>query len=61
MEYEAHHLPQSIVEVQKEWSHTSTPTYVFMEWCLIQQKDTFIVLYYEDLRFPLFDNSKLMT
>jgi hypothetical protein len=33
----ADNSPPSCTEVKKEWNYTSTPQYVFMEWCLIKQ------------------------
>jgi hypothetical protein len=38
---EADHSRPSSAEVQNAWSHTSTPQYVFMVWCLVKQRDTF--------------------
>jgi hypothetical protein len=32
---EANHSPPTSAEVKKMWIYTSTPTYVFMGWCLI--------------------------
>jgi len=32
---EADHLPPSSVEVENEWSYTSTPQYAFMAWYLV--------------------------
>jgi hypothetical protein len=33
--HEPHHLPPSSAEVKNAWSHTSTPPYAFMAWCLL--------------------------
>jgi hypothetical protein len=38
---EADHSPPSIVEVKNAWSYTTTPQYVFMEWCLVKHRDNF--------------------
>jgi hypothetical protein len=38
---EAGHLPTSRAEVKNAWNHTSTPSYVFMSWCLVGQRDKF--------------------
>jgi hypothetical protein len=35
-EREAGHSPPSSAEVKNGWSYTSTPPYVFLEWCLIK-------------------------
>jgi hypothetical protein len=32
---EADHLPSSSTKVKNAWSCTSTPSYVFMAWCLV--------------------------
>jgi hypothetical protein len=39
-EHEADHLPLSHAKVKNAWRNTSTPQYVFMEWCLIEHRDT---------------------
>jgi hypothetical protein len=33
----ADHSPPASVEIKKTWLYTSTPTYAFMAWCLINQ------------------------
>jgi len=33
---EADHLSPPSAEVKNAWSYTSTPTYVFIAWCLIK-------------------------
>jgi hypothetical protein len=38
---EADHSSPSNAEVKNAWSYTSTPTYVFMEWCLVRNRDDF--------------------
>jgi hypothetical protein len=38
---EANHTPPSSAEVKNAWSYTSTPPYVFMEWCLVKHGDKF--------------------
>jgi hypothetical protein len=38
---ETYHLPPSSAEVKNAWSYTSTPQYVFMEWCLVKHGDNF--------------------
>jgi hypothetical protein len=38
---EADHSPPSIAEVKNAWSYTSTPQYVFMSWCLVNNRDNF--------------------
>jgi hypothetical protein len=38
------------------WCYTSTPPYVFREWCLINYKDYFTILAY----FPYFGKRRLM-
>jgi len=35
---EANHSPPSSANVKNEWSYTSTPTYVFMAWCLVKYR-----------------------
>jgi hypothetical protein len=35
---EADHLPPSSTEVKNAWRYTSTPSYVFMTWCLVQYR-----------------------
>jgi len=42
---EADHSPPSSSEVNKAWSYTSTPPYVFMAWSLVQHRDNLTVLY----------------
>jgi hypothetical protein len=37
----ADHSPPSSAEVKNAWSYTSTPQYVFMEWCLVKHRDNF--------------------
>jgi hypothetical protein len=39
---EADHSPPSSAEARNEWSYTSTPSYIFMTWCLIKQRNNFI-------------------
>jgi hypothetical protein len=39
--HEANHSPPSSAEVENAWSHTSTPQYVFMAWCLVKYRDNF--------------------
>jgi hypothetical protein len=39
--HEADHSPLSSAEVKNAWSHTSTPHYAFMAWCLLKHKDNF--------------------
>jgi hypothetical protein len=34
--------PPSSAEVKNAWSYTSTPSYVFMKWCLVKHRDNFI-------------------
>jgi hypothetical protein len=36
-EHEADHSPPSNTEVKNAWSYTSTPSYIFMWWCIIKQ------------------------
>jgi hypothetical protein len=38
---ESDHSPPSSAEVNKAWSYTSTPQYVFMAWCLVKHRDNF--------------------
>jgi hypothetical protein len=38
---EADHTPPSSTEVNNAWSYTSTPLYVYMEWCLVKHRDNF--------------------
>jgi hypothetical protein len=38
---EADHSPPSSAEVKNAGSYTSTPQYVFMEWCLVKRRDNF--------------------
>jgi hypothetical protein len=40
-EREADHSPLYRAEVKNVWSYTSTPTYDFMAWCLVQHKNSF--------------------
>jgi len=42
---EADHLPPSNAEVKNAWAHTSSPSYVFMEWCLVKHRDKFTFTY----------------
>jgi hypothetical protein len=42
---EADHSPPSSAEVKNAWSYTSTPQYVFMEWCLVKHRDNFTLPY----------------
>jgi hypothetical protein len=35
----------SIAEVKNAWSYTSTPQYVFMEWCLVKHRDNFTLFH----------------
>jgi hypothetical protein len=51
---EADHSPLSSAEVKNEWSYTSTPQYVFMEWCLVKHRDNFTFFF---LLFTLYDYS----
>jgi hypothetical protein len=32
---EADHSPPTSPQVKKTWTYTSTPSYVFMAWCLV--------------------------
>jgi hypothetical protein len=38
---EADHSPPSSAEVKNAWSYSSTPYYVFMEWCLVKHRHNF--------------------
>jgi hypothetical protein len=38
---ESHHPPPYSAEVKSAWSYNSTPQYVFMAWCLVQQRYRF--------------------
>jgi hypothetical protein len=38
----ADHSPPSSTKINNMWSYTSTPPYVFMAWCLIKYRDSFI-------------------
>jgi hypothetical protein len=38
---EADQSPPCSAEVKNAWSHTSTPQYVFMAWCLVKHRDNF--------------------
>jgi hypothetical protein len=38
---EADHSPLSNVKVKSAWSHTSTPQYIFLAWCLAKHRDSF--------------------
>jgi len=38
---EADHSPPSSAEVQNTWNYTTTPTHVFMAWCLFKYRDDF--------------------
>jgi hypothetical protein len=44
-EREGDHSPPSSAEVKNSWSYTSTPQYVFMEWCLVKHMDNFTLPY----------------
>jgi hypothetical protein len=37
--------PAYSAEVKNAWSYTSTPPYVFMEWCLVKYGDNFTVTF----------------
>jgi hypothetical protein len=39
------HSPPSSAEVNKAWSYTSTPQYVFVVWCLVKHRNKFTVTY----------------
>jgi hypothetical protein len=41
LEHGADHSPPSSAEVKNTWHYTSTPHYVFMEWCLVKHRDNF--------------------
>jgi hypothetical protein len=38
---EADHSLPSSAEVKNAWSYTFTPSYVFMAWCFVKQKNNF--------------------
>jgi hypothetical protein len=46
-ERDANHSRPSSAEVKYAWSYISTPSYTFMTWCLIKDKDNFTFLQYE--------------
>jgi hypothetical protein len=42
--HKAEHSPPSCASVKKEWSCTSTPSHIFMAWCLISTRGNFLPL-----------------
>jgi len=36
---EADHSPPFSTKVKNTWSYTSTPQFVFVEWCLVKHRD----------------------
>jgi hypothetical protein len=54
---EADHSPTSSAEVKNAWSCTSTSQYVFMSWCLVKHRDSFIfTLLYCTKGFYVYDH-----
>jgi len=45
LEHETGHSLPYNAEVKNAWSHTSTPSYVFMIWCLLKHRGNFIFTY----------------
>jgi hypothetical protein len=43
---EADHSPPSGAEVKNRWNYTSTPTYVFMECCLVKNRYNYIISFF---------------
>jgi hypothetical protein len=41
LESEVDHSSPSSAEVKNAWSYTSTPQYIFMEWCYVKHRDNF--------------------
>jgi len=39
---EPDHSPPSSVEVKNAWNYNYTPQYVFIAWCLVKHRDTYI-------------------
>jgi hypothetical protein len=37
----AYHSPPPNTKVKKDWRYNSTPSYIFMTWCLINTEDNF--------------------
>jgi hypothetical protein len=60
---EADHSPPSSAEVKNTWSYTSTPTYVFMAWCLAKHRDNFTLPYtqYQCLKYLVYSINSLRT
>jgi hypothetical protein len=40
------------------WSHTSTPLYVFMAWCLVKHRDNFTFTFYLCVQTETFEERK---
>jgi hypothetical protein len=41
----ADHSPPSCAEAKNAWSYTPTPSYVYMEWCLLCTMDNFTLIW----------------
>jgi hypothetical protein len=41
--HEAGHSPPSSSKAKKTWIYTSTPTYIFMAWCLVKHRNSFTI------------------
>jgi hypothetical protein len=41
----ANHSSPSSSEVKNAWNYTSTPSYIFMAWCLVKNKENFSFIF----------------
>jgi hypothetical protein len=52
LEREPDHPPQCSAEAKKTWRHTSSPTYVFIAWCDINQEKTVSITFIHVIILP---------
>jgi hypothetical protein len=49
--HEAYYSTPSTAEVTNVWSYTSTPSYIFITWCLIKHRGNFTIPYHIKMNY----------